>query len=129
MGVDVDEKEIKMAVLNGLPDLFDGLISALDTLGKEEELFILEFFKSRLLQEEQCMNNRIQRTLVKNEGAALMATRLDGTPYNKLWDHCKKPGQSSVNFWTKLPHLIPDQEWRRQKNVEQKNVVFCSKTS
>ena len=43
MGVVVDDKEMAMAVLNGLPDKYNSLISALDALGNEEELFSLEF--------------------------------------------------------------------------------------
>ncbi len=53
MGVEVDDKEMAMAVLNGLPERFNILISALDALGNENETFSLEFVKSRLLQEEQ----------------------------------------------------------------------------
>ncbi|CDF39891.1 unnamed protein product [Chondrus crispus] len=53
MSVEIDDKEIAMAVLNGLPPRFDNLIVALDALGNEDKVFGLEFVKSRLLQEEQ----------------------------------------------------------------------------
>lgn len=53
MDLDVNDKEMAMAVLNGLPARFDGLIVALDALGNEDRLFSLDFVKSRLLQEEQ----------------------------------------------------------------------------
>ena len=36
-----------MALHNGLPDKFDGLISALDALEDDERLFTFEFVKSR----------------------------------------------------------------------------------
>ncbi len=36
---DIDENEIAMAVLNGLPARFNSLISALDALGNEDEAF------------------------------------------------------------------------------------------
>ncbi len=55
---EIDDKELAMAVLNGLPERFDSLICALDALwGNENDTFTLEFVKSRLLQEEQRMKN------------------------------------------------------------------------
>ncbi len=48
-----------MAVLNGLPERFNNLISALDAFGSENETFSLEFVKSSLLQEEQHMKMRL----------------------------------------------------------------------
>ena len=53
MNVDIDDKEMAMAVLNGLPARFESLIVALDALGSEDKMFSLDFVKSRLLQEEQ----------------------------------------------------------------------------
>ncbi len=58
MGVDIDDKEMAMAVLNGLPERFNSLISELDALGNEDEAFSLDFVKSRLLQEEQRIEMR-----------------------------------------------------------------------
>ena len=60
MNVHIDDKEMAMAVLNGLPPRFDNLIVAPDALGNEEKVFSLDFVKSRLLQEEQ-------RESMKNE--------------------------------------------------------------
>ncbi|CDF40831.1 unnamed protein product, partial [Chondrus crispus] len=56
MSVNIDDKEMAMAVLNGLPARFEALIVALDALGNEEKIFSLDFVKSRLLQEEQRAN-------------------------------------------------------------------------
>ena len=56
MSVNIDDKEMAMAVLNGLLTLFEALIVALDALGNEEKLFSLDFLKSRLLQENQRAN-------------------------------------------------------------------------
>ncbi|CDF37816.1 unnamed protein product [Chondrus crispus] len=56
MSVNIDHKEMAMAVLNGLPARFEALIVALDALGNEEKIFSLDFVKSRLLQEEQRAN-------------------------------------------------------------------------
>ena len=52
MSVEIDDKEIAMAVLNGLPPRFHSLIVALDAPGNEDKVFGLEFVNSRLLQEE-----------------------------------------------------------------------------
>ena len=56
MSVIIDDKEMAMAVLNGLPSRFESLIVALDALGNEEKTFGLDYVKSRLLQEEQRSN-------------------------------------------------------------------------
>ncbi len=41
MGVDIDDSEMAMALLNGLPDQDDALTSALDALGTESQSFIV----------------------------------------------------------------------------------------
>lgn len=51
MGVDIDEKEMEMVVLNGFATKFEWFILALDGLGNEEKMLSMEFLKSRLLQE------------------------------------------------------------------------------
>jgi hypothetical protein len=71
MGVEIDDNEMPMALLNNLPDRFDGLISLLDVLGNEDKIFTFEFKKSRLLQEEQRTDMRMQTSIVKSEAAAL----------------------------------------------------------
>eukprot|EP00171_Calliarthron_tuberculosum_P003752 IDg3752t1 len=53
MGVILEESEMAMALLNGLPERFDGLISALDALGNDDKIFTFDFIKSRCVQEEQ----------------------------------------------------------------------------
>lgn len=57
MDVVVEEEDIAMAILCGLPDRFEHLIVAIDTTIGDRKLD-LEFVKSRLLQEEQRMNDR-----------------------------------------------------------------------
>ena len=53
MKVDIDDKEMAMAVLNGLTSRFESWVVALDALGNEDRMFSLDFVKSRLLQEKQ----------------------------------------------------------------------------
>jgi hypothetical protein len=60
MDAKIDETEVAMAVLNGLPSKYDHLIVALDALGDDTKL-TMEFTKSRLLQEEQRKSERNMR--------------------------------------------------------------------
>lgn len=53
MGVALEENEMAMALLNDLPESFEGLISALDFLGNDYKIFTFEFVKSRCEQENQ----------------------------------------------------------------------------
>ncbi len=55
MGVDIDDKEMAMAVLNGLPERFNSLISALDALGNEDEAFSLDFVKRRYFKKSSAL--------------------------------------------------------------------------
>lgn len=43
MGVTVDNSEMEMALLNGLPEKFDSLISYLDAIGDDYQLFTFDF--------------------------------------------------------------------------------------
>lgn len=51
MDVEIDQNEISMALLHGLPSRFENFISAPDALGNENKLFTLDWVESRLLQE------------------------------------------------------------------------------
>lgn len=53
MDVDIDDKEIAMALLNGLPPRFGTSITALDAIGDEDDSFTFDKVKSRLLEEEK----------------------------------------------------------------------------
>ena len=64
MEVDIDDKEIAMAVLNGLPASFESLSVALDAFVNGDEMFSLGFVKIRQLQEEQ-------RAEIKGNNSAL----------------------------------------------------------
>ena len=102
MNVDIDDKEMAMAVLNGLPARFESLIVALDALGNEEKMFTLEFVKSRLLQEEQ-------RTAMKDSqsrGSALI-NKINRTPNSSRapndWKctNCGHTGHTATRCWGK----------------------------
>lgn len=57
MDIKVEEEDVAMAILCNLPERFNNLIVAIDTTIEDRDL-TLEFVKSRLLQEEQRMNDR-----------------------------------------------------------------------
>eukprot|EP00171_Calliarthron_tuberculosum_P023570 IDg23570t1 len=59
MSVDIDDKELAMAILNGLPSSYSTVITALDAIGDEYDSFTLEKARIRLLQEEQRRSLRI----------------------------------------------------------------------
>ena len=75
MGVEIEESEMAMALLIGLPDRFDGLISALNALGNDEKLFTFDFLKSRCQKEEQRHKHRDNDARIKSETAALLGSR------------------------------------------------------
>ena len=60
-----------MVVQNGLRARFDSLIVALDVLGNEEEVFGLDFVKSRLLQEEQRESMKSESTKAWHDPALI----------------------------------------------------------
>ena len=53
MSVSISKSEIAMALLNGLPEEYNALISALDAIYESEIELDFEFIKSRIMQEEQ----------------------------------------------------------------------------
>lgn len=102
MNVDVNDNEMAMALLCGLPDRFDGLISALDALGDNEENFTFAFVLSRVEQEERRHSDRDREACVKAESAALVAS-----PRKKeMCIHCGKH-TDSARCYIKFPHLAP----------------------
>eukprot|EP00171_Calliarthron_tuberculosum_P022313 IDg22313t1 len=101
-----------MALLNGLPERFDGLISALDALGNDDKIFTFDFVKSRCAQEEQRHSQRDKLSLSKSESAALVANR---TTTKDTCVHCGKHPNSN-RCYTKYPHLAPPGYFRPKKD-------------
>ena len=94
MDVDVRDEDIAMSVLCGLPDRFEHLIVAIDTVTDETNL-TLEFVKSRLLQEEQRMNDRNGGT--KKPDAALVTNHRN----TRKCSYCNKKGHTEPFCWKK----------------------------
>ena len=75
MSVTLEDSEMLIALLNGLPDRFDSLISALDASHTDDKHLTFELVQSRCLQEEQRHTQRDEDALKKSEAAALLATK------------------------------------------------------
>jgi len=110
MEVTIDDAEVAMAVLNGLPAKFGNIITALDALGDERSLS-LELVKSRLLQEEQrdVMRSAASDSLLINEenGGGKRAVKCT---------HCNRTGHPEQKCWDKYPHLRPEKFRKKAKH-------------
>ncbi|CDF39892.1 unnamed protein product [Chondrus crispus] len=98
MSVEIDDKEIAMAVLNGLPPRFDNLIVALDALGNEDKVFGLEFVKSRLLQEEQ--RESMKTASASSPHAPALVNRMPIRRDMKC-TNCNRHGHTAAHCWGK----------------------------
>ena len=104
MSVDIDDSEMAMALLNGLPDEYSSLISALDALGSEESQLNFEFVKARIMQEEQRINMRNFEALKKTGASSLVANEHRSRP---KCDYCGKIGHKESRCWKKFPEKNP----------------------
>ncbi len=76
MDVTIDDKEIAMAVLNGLPPRFETIITALDAIGDDNASFTFDKVRSRLLQEERRSTMRTKSTKTESELALLNRSKI-----------------------------------------------------
>ncbi len=131
MNVTISESEKAMALLNGLPDEYRALISALDAVDSDESEFKWEHVKSRVLQEEQRISMRVTSAQKRAETAALLSNvplpatnRPNRHPRNCPYcNFCKRPGHYEHKWYTKFPHLIP------RKGDSPKNPAFIANNS
>lgn len=115
MNVTIEDNEMAMALLNGLPDPFDPLISALDAIGNEGDDLEFDHVKSRVMQEEQRIGMRVAQASAKSETNALMSKcQHSGCVQCNLaqnnrpsCDHCGKLGHTVDKCWKKHPELNP----------------------
>ena len=104
MGVAIDDQEMAMTVLCGLPPKYEHLIVAIDAAADDKSLS-MDFVKSRLLQEEQRM---LDRDDVKSAADAALVNKQHGAGGNDVvvCGHCGKNHPDS-KCWSKHPHLRP----------------------
>eukprot|EP00171_Calliarthron_tuberculosum_P009009 IDg9009t1 len=114
MGVAVDNNEMAMALLNGLPEKFDSLICAIDAIGDDEKLFTFEFVLSRCEQEEQRQSQRHLQAMAKSETAALFASKPRSE--DEMCVHCHKH-RNSNRCYKKYPHLAPKNHHSRNRKA------------
>ena len=91
----LDESETSMALLNGLPEAYDSLISALDAIHGEDDTLELDTVKSRVLQEQQRVDHRASQAVAKAESAALLAKRSKKSANRPRCAHCGNMGHVS----------------------------------
>ncbi len=135
MGVEIDDKELAMAVLNGLPKRFETIITALDAIGDDDPSFTFAKVRSRLLQEEKRCAMRgnlsanaeasalITGALVDAEGPTenVALTADDETTLNRIvgqsTDAPKEEGEVVLNWQRELRRhpLLLQQKRQRQK--------------
>ena len=99
MGVVIDDKEMGMAVLNGLPSRYDSLTVALDALGNEDRIFSLDFVKSRLLQEEQRSIMRDSEDTSKANAALMTSAAV--VREKVVCTNCGRRGHTAPRCWGK----------------------------
>ena len=115
MNVIISESEMAMALLNGLPEEYNALISALDAIDEDETKLNFEVIKSRVIQEEQRIRMPTTSAQGKYETAALLTTRpvnssRSGGHQRRSSYYCnfrKRPGHTESRCWAKFPHLDP----------------------
>ena len=106
MDVTINSAEMAMALLSGLPEAYDPLISALDAIIGEEESLEFDYVKSRVMQEEQRINIRTGQAVTKAE-ALISHQAHNKEARNIVCEHCHKRGHSENKCWKKYPHLYP----------------------
>ena len=107
MDVVIDDSERAMALLNGLPDRYHALISALDALGDEENTLSFNHVKGRVIQEEQRISMRNLESTAKTESAALVSQQSIDHPLRPQCAYRKKLGHTEDKCWKNHPHFNP----------------------
>ncbi len=116
MNVTIDDAEMAMAMLNGLPEAYDPLISALDAISGEDETLKFDYVKSRVMQEEQRIDIRTGQAAAKAESAALISSQVqDRTRRSIVCSYCRRKGHPEHKCWKKHPHLNPRNKGKSQE--------------
>ena len=121
MGVNIDDKDIAMTVLCGLPDKYEHLIVAIDAVADDDTL-TMDFVKSRLLQEEQRI---LERGNGGAQDAALVNMQKPAVRDRQVpeCEHCGRKGHTEAKCWQKYPHLRPKRVRDNQSGLVVNSVV------
>lgn len=129
MNVLIEDSEMAMALLCGLPESYDPLISALDAIGTEEDELEFEHVKSRVLQEEQRIAMRNAEASSKSETGALLSNCRSNCVNCHVaktdrpsCEHCGKLGHTVDRCWKKYPHMNP----HKKKENDQRHAFIAN---
>eukprot|EP00171_Calliarthron_tuberculosum_P000903 IDg903t1 len=114
MSVVIDDKELSMAILNGLPSSYGTIITALDAIGDEDDSFTFDKVRSRLLQEEQRRSLRASSQSSTRSLALVQNASDSRRGNNKLCTHCGRTNHTEPYCWEK--HGRPQSGSRRGTN-------------
>ena len=111
MEVHIDDKEMAMAVLNGLPPRYGAIITALDAIGDEDPSFTLDKVRSRLLQEEK---RAALRSGARASGAtpSALVQNVPETHTGRECTHCGRRNHTEPYCWIK--HGRPQRPSRKR---------------
>ena len=101
MGVIIDDKEMAMAVLNGLPSSFQTLITALDAIGDEDPTFTFDKVRSLLLQEERRASILKPGSSSSDSAALLSRSGKQPGSNRKKCTHCGRTNHTEPYCWQK----------------------------
>ena len=103
MDVKIDEKEMAMAVLNGLPSSFRTLITALDAIGDDDPSFAFDKVRSRLLQEERRTSMLRNSSHTSQQASALvnLSGKQPRRANRKYCSHCHRTNHTEPYCWEK----------------------------
>lgn len=107
MEVTIDDQEIAMTTLYGLPPHYEHLIVAIDAVSSDKRL-ILEFVKSRVVQEVQRMMDHSAFKTVIHSALVNTHERSDQSRDGSYHSHCSKPYHTERTCSKKYPHIRPN---------------------
>ncbi len=125
MDVVMDDKEMAMAALNGLPPRYGTIIAALDAIGDDDPSFTLDKVRSRLLQEE---NRSTLRKVSENNAATSVlvnqAHSSDTRPVQKKCTHCGRNNHTEPYCWKNMD--VPYAQEEDIKRMRKRRNSYCS---
>lgn len=128
MQVEIDEKELAMAVLNGLPSQYQPIITALDAIGDDDESFTFSKVRSRLLQEEKRIQIRTKSSTSATDSALVSQSGNQGRRRSRVvCMHCGRPGHTEPDCWDKYgkPSMNNRKERRSKSHKKTTKEAFA----